>query len=397
VRSSRILLAMIEPPLPLGSAPSRWYYVLLKGLVEHGHRVTAFATCSKPEEIEKAKRLFPQDKYDLRCFGHLRRSGLSAKMESVRRPYSYMFSPEMHAAWKRELDDGFDLLHLEQLWCGWLGRGFEDRSLINVHFLASIDLRETKSADWHQLVTNRLAFRTERRMLTDFRNIRACSERIEAAVRIINPGASVTTVPFGIDASAYEFISDDRRSAAPVIGLIGSMGWYPGYSAAVRLLKRLYPEIKRRVPDVTVRIAGWSARSALRDYLDLPGVEIHENISDIRSFFQTANILLYAPIRGSGMKIKIAEAMLFGVPIVTTSEGVEGLPAVDGLHAEIADDDAGLIERTVAMLRDVPRQNRQRRAARELVESHCSPDRTVSAIESIYERMSSQRNGFNRH
>ena len=55
--------------------------------------------------------------------------------------------------------------------------------------------------------------------------------------------------------------------------------------------------------------------------------------------------MVYAPSRGSGMKIKILEAMAFGVPVVTTSEGVEGFPAVDGVHAGVCEDDAGLIER----------------------------------------------------
>jgi hypothetical protein len=44
----RIIIVMQEPPLPFGSAPSRWYYVLLKTLVERGHNVSAFATCTFP-------------------------------------------------------------------------------------------------------------------------------------------------------------------------------------------------------------------------------------------------------------------------------------------------------------------------------------------------------------
>jgi glycosyltransferase involved in cell wall biosynthesis len=393
----RIVMTMIEPPLPFGSAPSRWYYVLLKGLVEHGHRVTAFASCAKAQEIEQAATLFPQDQYDLRCFAHPQRSGLAAKVDSARRPYSYMFSPEMRDSLERELDKGFDVLHLEQLWCGWLGLDHADRSLVNVHHLVSIDLADGSSAPWLPWFQNQLAFRTERKLLQAFRYVRSCSPRLEQPIREMNREVSVTTVPVGIDASVYEFIPDGRRSQAPVIGLIGSMGWHPGYSAAVRLLTRLYPAIKREVPEVTVRIAGWSARSALRDFVDLPGVEIVENVAEVRPFFESLSVMLYAPTRGSGMKIKVLEAMAFGVPIVTTTEGVEGLPAEDGVHAGIADDDQGLIERTVAMLRDAARQNRQRQAARALVESHCSPERTVSAIESIYERMGSERNGSTRH
>jgi glycosyltransferase involved in cell wall biosynthesis len=98
-------------------------------------------------------------------------------------------------------------------------------------------------------------------------------------------------------------------------------------------------------------------------------------------------VLLYAPARGSGMKIKILEAMSFGVPVVTTSEGVEGIPARDGIEAGVCEDDAGLIERTVTLLEDPARQNRQRAAARALVETHCGPEPTLDRIEKIHEAM----------
>src|ERR1700759_488474 len=61
----RVVLVMIEPPVPFGNAAARWYYVLLRGLVERGHRVTAFAACSKPKEVEEARALFPGPDYAL--------------------------------------------------------------------------------------------------------------------------------------------------------------------------------------------------------------------------------------------------------------------------------------------------------------------------------------------
>jgi glycosyltransferase involved in cell wall biosynthesis len=165
------------------------------------------------------------------------------------------------------------------------------------------------------------------------------------------------------------------------------MTWYPSISAARRLITRLWPAIKQQVPEARLRIVGWSARSALKEYLDTPGIEILENVPDIQPYFQQASVFLYAPARGSGMKIKILECMLFGVPIVTTSEGVEGIPAKDGAEASVCEDDAGLISRTVELLRDPERRERQRRAARALVESHCGPGPTVTAIEEMYQGM----------
>jgi glycosyltransferase involved in cell wall biosynthesis len=165
------------------------------------------------------------------------------------------------------------------------------------------------------------------------------------------------------------------------------MHWYPTRSAAVRLLTRLWPKIKQRLPNARCQVVGWDARIALKDYLNLPDVTIEQNVPDIKPYFERTSVLLYAPSRGSGMKIKILEAMGFGIPVVTTSEGVEGIPAEDGIHAGVCEDDDGLIERTVALLNDPQRQNNQRRAARALFESHCGPVPTVDAIEAIYDTM----------
>jgi hypothetical protein len=165
------------------------------------------------------------------------------------------------------------------------------------------------------------------------------------------------------------------------------MGWYPTHSAAVRLVTRLWPEIKKQVPAARLQLVGWGARSALADYLGMPDVTIEENVPDTQPYFERTAVLLYAPGRGSGMKIKILEALGYGVPVVTTAEGVEGLPAVDGVHAGVCEDDDGLIDRTVRLLLDSDAQNHQRTAGRALLESHCGPKPTVDAIEAIYTRM----------
>src|SRR3954464_11196838 len=97
MRPLRIVLVMMEAPLPFGNAAARWFYVLLKGLVERGHRVTALAACSKPAEIEQARGLFPAPAYDLRPFAFPKREGLAAKWETLARPFSYMFGDDLRA------------------------------------------------------------------------------------------------------------------------------------------------------------------------------------------------------------------------------------------------------------------------------------------------------------
>lgn len=381
---------MLEPPLPFGNAAARWFYVLLKGLASRGHQVTAFATCSKPELIKEARELFPPGQFDLRCYPHSSRSGLGAKLNTLRRPYSYMFSQEFLADFAREAARDFDILHLEQVWSGWLGQDHIPKALLNVHHLVWIDLQFAKASTLRGRFDQFVMLDTEKRLIRRFRNVRSCSPRLVPEIKRENPLAEITTIPVAFDLSQYVYIPDAAPGSTPrdpVVTVIGSMGWYPTRSAAERLLEKLWPEIKKRVPGARVEIVGWDAKRALARYLGRQDVTIEENVADIRPWFERAGVLVYAPGRGSGMKIKILEAMAFGVPVVTTSEGVEGLPAQDGVHAGIAEDDAGLIDRTVRLLTDERSRNRQRAEARKLIEHHCDPEPALDALEKVYARM----------
>jgi polysaccharide biosynthesis protein PslH len=383
---------MVEAPVPFGNAAARWFYVLLRELVARGHRVTAFAACSKPAEMDEARKLFPAPQYDLRLYPFPVRKGLAAKFATFRWPYSYMFSPELKRDLEAELARGFDVLHLEQLWAGWLGLAHRDRVLVNVHHLVWIDLEHVRPPTLRGRFDRWLMFRAERTLVRRLRHFRACSPRLVPEILGANPAAEVATVPVGIDPALYPFIPDDRRTGEPVVSVIGNMGWYPTHSAAVRLVTRLWQEVKKRVPAARLQLVGWGAKAALADYLALPDVTVEENVPDTRPYFERTAVLLYAPGRGSGMKIKILEALGYGVPVVTTSEGVEGLPVADGVHAGVCEDDAGLVDRAVKLLQDPAAQNRQRRAARSLLESHCGPKPTVDAIETIYAGMTAAGN-----
>jgi len=387
VRPLRVVVATVEAPVPFGNAAARWYYVLLRELAARGHRVACFSACSKPAEMDEARRLFPAPEYDLRLYPFPARGGLRAKLETLRRPYSYMFSAELRRDLEAELARGYDVLHLEQHWTGWLGLAHRDRALLTVLYLFSVDLAEHPRRGTGGHIRWWATVRAERRLLRAYPTIVTLSDRLRDEIRRLSPRANVSVCPLGIDASLYPYIPDERRTADPVVSVIGTMNWYPTHSAAVRLLTRLWPEIKKRIPAAKAQLVGWGARDALAPYLSLPDVTVEQNVPDTRPYFERTGVMLYAPSRGSGMKIKILESLAFGVPVVTTSEGVEGLPAIDGVHAGVCEDDAGLIDRTVALLTDPSAQNRQRAAGRALLESHCGPKPTVDAIERIYAGM----------
>jgi len=384
VKPFRIVLVMIEPPVPFGNAAARWYFSMYRELVARGHEVTAFAACSKPNEAEAAQEFFTRPEYDLRCYTPRESRGIKAKWQTFREPHSYMLSANLRADLRSRLELPYDVLHLEQMWCGWLGLDHVDRALLNVHYLASIDLALCPLRNLHDRITRTAMLAAEKRLGRSFRHLLTCSDRLAGTLRQMNPQATIRSTALTLDLSQYEYMERIAPEQAPVVSLIGNMNWYPTTSAAERLLTRLWPTIKARVPTAHLQLVGWNARRLFSRYADLPDVTIEENVSEIRPYFRNSAILLYAPRRGSGMKIKVLEALAFGVPVVTTSEGVEGLPAVDGIHAGISDTDEGLVERAVGLLNDRERQERQRRQGRRLVEEVCDPAKSVDILEDIY-------------
>ncbi len=391
MKTRRIVLVMMDPPLPFGNAAARWYYVLLKGLVERGNDVSAFAACSDREDIPAARELFPAPDYKLRVFPYPKRgTGLRSKWETLRQPHSYMFGPDFKRSLQAELDRGFDILHLEHVWAGWLGFRHVDHALLNVQYLVDIDLAKVRAGNPAAALTQAITRRAERRILARYRTISALTDRLAARVASFAPRATVHTVPLGMDLGLYprrriDHAAPDRR---PTLSLIGSFNWEPTSSAARRLLTRLWPEIARRVPSARLQIVGREAERTLGEFTGTERVSIVENVPDIMPYFDEADVMLYAPTRGSGMKVKVLEAFALGVPVVTNQDGVEGLMVGDRIHADVTDDDAELIDRTVALLQDPGLRARRAAAARTLVEQQCAPGRVLDILDTVYQSVS---------
>jgi glycosyltransferase involved in cell wall biosynthesis len=385
VRSLRIIVVLHEPPVRLGPyAAGRWFTVLLSGLVERGHRITAFVPWTRQADRDEAAELFPASDYDLRFFPAGTGGGWAAKWTSGTRPCSYIFGPDLRAALDAELARSFDVLHLETLWSGWMGRRHADRAVLLLHNLYSIDQSLDRPARWLDRMRQRLLWRGERRLIRSYPVQAALTPRLADAARAMNPAAAVHVVPLALDVDAYRYAPKVNAADPPTVGLIGSFHWAPTGLAGERLLGRLWPAIRARVPGARLHLVGRNARKFLARVGAQPGVEAFEDVPDIEPYFRDLDVLLYAPAVGSGAKVKVLEALAFGVPVVTNAEGAEGLPLVDGVHAGMAEDDAGLIERTVALLSNPERRCRQTEVARSLFNKVCDPGRSLDLLEGIY-------------
>jgi glycosyltransferase involved in cell wall biosynthesis len=147
-----------------------------------------------------------------------------------------------------------------------------------------------------------------------------------------NKDIPVRVVPFGVDIDEplqdLPFRHDNLFS-------IASMDWYPNLEGIQWFLDNVWKKVHCLYPELVFRIAGRNMPVSLKR-LQIQNVEVVGEVVDAKLFMQENGILTVPLWSGSGVRIKIIEAMSIGKVVITTSIGLEGIMAIDKEHVLIA-------------------------------------------------------------
>ena len=127
-------------------------------------------------------------------------------------------------------------------------------------------------------------------------------------------------------------------------------------------------------------LSGRSPKPAVQNLASLPGVELVANPEDLSGLFLRSHFSVIPLSAGGGTRIKILEAMGWGVPVVATSLAAEGQGFTDREEIVISDTDEGLASLIVALCSDPGRLERQRRMACEQVRLRFGPSAIEGAV-----------------
>lgn len=145
-----------------------------------------------------------------------------------------------------------------------------------------------------------------------------------------------TVIPFGLDMDNYEVEDDYIPSEQPKLFHIGSMNWSPNVEGIEWFLDEVWPDIHQNHPELCFTMAGHGIPNKLYQRKD-PNVEIVGAVSSANDFMLNHDLMMVPLLSGSGIRIKIVEAMALGKVVVTTSVGAQGLDVENGKHLFIAD------------------------------------------------------------
>lgn len=195
----------------------------------------------------------------------------------------------------------------------------------------------------------------------------AVSEADRLALSRIAPSARVDWLPMGVDTN------DLTPSAeAPVIPwsivITGSYDWAPKRHNLAVLVREVFPLIQQLAPAARLSVVGRGLDGPLLAELKARnGIDYVGAVPDVRPYIARASVVVNYVESGSGIAIKLLEAMAMGKPIVTNDLGVEGIAATNGTNLLVASSKSEFAQAVSKLLSDIGLQARLGNAARELV------------------------------
>lgn len=166
---------------------------------------------------------------------------------------------------------------------------------------------------------------------------------------------------------------------------IGNYNHPPNVDAVQWLCESVMPIVWRSVPDAVVTLAGSNPGEAVQA-LKSERARVTGYVPDAGPLFRKSRLFV-APLRfGAGMKGKIGQALEYGLPVVTTPVGAEGLGMRDGENAAIAPPEPeAFAAAIVSLYGDAERWQRISKASAQVLRS-LAPDAVMPVIESIFSR-----------
>lgn len=343
----KVLQLCVKPPYPPVDGGTLAMHSITQGLLDAGHRVKVLSVCSdkhpvRPQMTDEYRKQtgFEAVHIDLRIHPVAALFAmLGGESYHVRRYRSTAFAAKLDEVLQAE---EYDIVLVEGLFLTPYVPQIRRRS----HARVVLRAHNVEHRIWEQMAQGcrvplkrgylrhlALTLRQyELEHVNDYDGV-VCISPVDAdLMRQAGCRRPLTSIPFGINPEPVEFIDVEPAS----LFHLGSMDWMPNQEGVEWFLKEVWPRLHREVPQARLYLAGRHMPQWLME-LQREGVSVVGEVPDALYFIASKQINIVPLLSGSGIRVKIIEAMSVGKTVVTTRTGAQGIAARDGEHLLLAD------------------------------------------------------------
>jgi glycosyltransferase involved in cell wall biosynthesis len=393
----RILFLSQLLPLPLDAGPKIRAYYVLRYLVEAGHELTLLCFTRPGDDEQNIHRL-------LRICRSVETVPLiRSRCKDVSNGLHSLFSvtpflvlrdqlPSMQQKLEKIMGSrSFDALHADQLWMAPYSMKCQGPPLKVLDQHNAVFKVPQRMAEHERNPLMRAFLRREASKLETFEYL-AChtfdqvvwvSDQDRKAVR--SPGGNHNhrnrVIPIATDSSTKRTVKGARPFR---VTFLGGMHWPPNAEGVSWFAQQVWPRVARAVPAAVLTLIGKGAPKRLRRQSLGTRIEVTGYLSDLERYLsETAAFIV--PLRsGAGMRVKILDAWSWGLPVVSTTVGAEGISTIDGENLLIADDEETFADSLIRVMQESNLARRLSENGRTTVETLYDWRRVYKAWDQVY-------------
>lgn len=222
------------------------------------------------------------------------------------------------------------------------------------------------------------------------------SEDKEALLRLLPDAEAretrerISVVPICVDPDEQAMI--EHVDEGPRILHLGTMFWPPNVEGVLWFANEVLPFVLHAVPEATFIIAGKDpppevqalveSESPLKDHIEVTGF-----VPDPTSLLGNSRVFVVPLLAGGGMRVKILDAWMWGLPMVSTTIGAEGIMMKSGENLLLADEPQDFAAAVVRLLEDQLLAERLRENGRAWVEMHYDWQKVYQRVNAVYDKI----------
>jgi len=402
----KILFLTQVLPYPLDAGPKvRAYYVLRHLAQTHEITLLSFVRATDSDTALAhlrdhcaAVHTTPMPRSKMRDGYHLLRSLVNGQPFIIARDWNQ----QMVALLKKVLaEEGpFDAVHADQLWMApyaLLARQQQQvpPQLVLDQHNAVFMIPERMAGDGSNPLKRQLLALEAKKLARyevehcgRFDQVTWVTEEDYAAVQAQANGQSAALPNAGIipicgDVSEQPAIL--RKANARRLTFVGGLHYPPNAQGICWFAEQIFPQILAAVPDVVLTVIGKQPPAMLHE-LGIPpaNLDVIGFADTLEPYLAETAVFLVPLLAGGGMRVKIIDGWKWGMPIVSTTIGAEGIHTIPGENILIADTPATFAKATIALLQSPAEATRLATNGRQWLEEHYDWRKVYRRWDEIY-------------
>jgi len=249
----------------------------------------------------------------------------------------------------------------------------------SLYYRRQLDLARSPAAFVYSLLQYWKVRRYERRTYSRYDACVLVAKRDAEIIRELCPGLPIYFAPSGADIPPLE----EKPKIPHAVAFSGVMDYPPNVDAAIYFADQIWPLILNEVPDAVLHVVGKNPTAEVRALARRGHIAVTGTVPDVKEYLRRMEVYVCPMRLGSGMKMKIVEALACALPVVSTTLGAEGMDLVAGRDILVADEPPAFAAAVLRFLGDEKLRGEYGAMGRQAVERSYTWDANARAWDEI--------------